>query len=60
MGGAGHQHGDRPPYHERGGQGCDILQVAVAINDQVSKGQVLARLDTSSLEAELAPWFRPP
>ena len=31
-----------------------ISQVAVAINDQVSKGQVLARLDTSSLEAELA------
>ena len=31
-----------------------IAQVAVAINDQVTTGQVLARLDTSSLEAELA------
>ena len=31
-----------------------ISEVAVAINDQVKKGQVLARLDTSSLEAELA------
>ena len=31
-----------------------IAEVAVAINDQVKKGQVLARLDTSSLEAELA------
>ncbi len=31
-----------------------IAEVAVAINDQVAKGQVLARLDTSSLEAELA------
>ena len=34
-----------------------IAQVPVAINDEVVKGQVLARLDTSSLEAELA---RPP
>lgn len=31
-----------------------ISEVAVQINDQVRKGQVLARLDTSSLEAELA------
>ena len=31
-----------------------IAEVAVAINDQVTTGQVLARLDTSSLEAELA------
>ena len=31
-----------------------ISQVPVAINDEVVKGQVLARLDTSSLEAELA------
>ena len=31
-----------------------ISQVPVAINDEVTKGQVLARLDTSSLEAELA------
>ena len=31
-----------------------ISQVAVAVNDQVTKGQTLARLDTSSLEAELA------
>ncbi len=31
-----------------------ISQVAVAVNDTVTKGQVLARLDTSSLEAELA------
>jgi len=31
-----------------------ISEVRVAINDKVTKGQVLARLDTSSLEAELA------
>jgi HlyD family secretion protein len=31
-----------------------IAQVPVAINDVVTKGTVLARLDTSSLEAELA------
>ncbi len=31
-----------------------IAQVDVKINDEVTKGQVLARLDTSSLEAELA------
>ena len=31
-----------------------IAEVNVAINDVVTKGQVLARLDTSSLEAELA------
>ena len=31
-----------------------ISEVPVAINDQVTKGQVLARLDTSSLQAELA------
>ena len=31
-----------------------ISQVNVKINDQVTKGQALARLDTSSLEAELA------
>ena len=31
-----------------------ISEVAVRINEQVSKGQVLARLDTSSLEAELS------
>ena len=31
-----------------------ISEVDVAVNDTVSKGQVLARLDTSSLEAELA------
>ena len=31
-----------------------ISEVAVEINDRVTKGQVLARLDTSSLEAELA------
>ncbi len=30
-----------------------ISQVGVAINDEVTMGQVLARLDTSSLEAEL-------
>ncbi len=30
-----------------------IAEVDVEINDQVTKGQVLARLDTSSLEAEL-------
>lgn len=30
-----------------------IAEVGVAINDEVSRGQVLARLDTSSLEAEL-------
>ena len=30
-----------------------IAEVKVAINDVVTKGQVLARLDTSSLEAEL-------
>ena len=31
-----------------------ISEVPVAINDLVTKGQVLARLDTSSLQAELA------
>ena len=31
-----------------------ISEVDVAVNDTVTKGQVLARLDTSSLEAELA------
>ncbi len=31
-----------------------ISEVDVAVNDVVTKGQVLARLDTSSLEAELA------
>ena len=31
-----------------------IAEVRVAINDRVTTGQVLARLDTSSLEAELA------
>ena len=31
-----------------------IAEVDVAVNDSVTKGQVLARLDTSSLEAELA------
>ncbi len=31
-----------------------ISEIDVAINDTVKKGQVLARLDTSSLEAELA------
>ena len=31
-----------------------ISEVAVAVNDKVTKGQTLARLDTSSLEAELA------
>jgi HlyD family secretion protein len=31
-----------------------IAEVTVEINDVVTKGQVLARLDTSSLEAELA------
>lgn len=30
-----------------------IAEVNVAINDEVTRGQVLARLDTSSLEAEL-------
>lgn len=30
-----------------------IAEVGVAINDEVTQGQVLARLDTSSLEAEL-------
>jgi HlyD family secretion protein len=31
-----------------------IAEVPVAVNDEVRKGDVLARLDTSSLEAELA------
>ena len=31
-----------------------ILEVAVAVNERVSKGQTLARLDTSALTAELA------
>ncbi|MEO8245088.1 MAG: efflux RND transporter periplasmic adaptor subunit [bacterium] len=31
-----------------------IAEVGVKVNDQVTKGQVLARLDTSSLEADLS------